>query len=92
MLYSFILAFAHPGKEIGGVCPVHVPHRGDVVPQIQNPEALMRVMVPASRVKPVMRVEPAKGRSVGPLKESKMPFTNHMSGISCKKKVIHKEK
>lgn len=45
---------SYRGKEVGGVCPVHIPHWGGVVPQIQKPFTLMSVVVPTSRIKPVM--------------------------------------
>ena len=78
----FICSSVYLGKEVGGVCPVHVSYWGHIVSQIQNPKTFMREMVLATRVKPVIRVETAIGRGIGPLKESKMPFTNHMSGVT----------
>ena len=42
----------------------------------------MLEVIPTARVEPIIRLETAVGRSVCPLKETKMPFTNHMSGVT----------
>ena len=42
----------------------------------------MLEVIPTARVEPIKRLETAVGRSVWPLKETKMPFTNHMSGVT----------
>ena len=42
----------------------------------------MLKVISTARVETIIRLETAVGRRVRPLKETKMPFTNHMSGVT----------
>ena len=42
----------------------------------------MLEVISTARVETIIRLETAVGRRVWPLKETKMPFTNHVSGVT----------